>query len=295
MGRVGEAANGAAQAPASQAKEAPVAASKGGNDSRPSLESDIKVIGAGWGRTGTHSFKKAIEILYGRTSYHMIEIWMFRAPWSSSTHCKFWSRLADGEEPNPNFDEIFDGYAASCDFPSCVFWREQLKAYPNAKVVLTMRDPESWYKSVMSTIFHIQPDGPYCKRVSNLGIRVALAFGFPNRGFSEMVRKVISRDMFGGDYSKENVIKCYNEYIESVKRDCPKDKLLVFRATDGWEPLCKFLELPVPEGEYPNTNSSAEFEHAKRALNTAGWLIMSAPLISAAAAYYYLVVKATKK
>ena len=233
--------------------------------------SKVEVIGAGWGRTGTNSFKDAMEMLYGAPCYHMREVWLE----NGRSHVDFWSKLADkptSERSDPNFQFVFGSkYKATTDWPSAGHWKEQLAYYPDAKVVLTLhpKGAEGWYKSCMNTIFILTPDGP----IYNYGIRVALYWGFPVQGYSEMVRKCISRNALNFDYSKENIMRAYNEHIETVIRECPEDKLLVFKATDGWEPLCKFLGKPVPDVPYPNVNDSSEFQWGVIGLNVMGWII----------------------
>ena len=246
---------------------------------------DFYVIGAGWGRTGTDSFKNAMEILYGKPCYHMREVIE-----GGAHHVSFWQKLASGKMDKPDFDNVFKRggkeFVATCDFPAAVHWKEILKQYPKARVVLTLRDPESWYASCMATIFHFQPDGPYCKNWGNLPTRIALASNLPAPGFGEMVSTVLTKNSFHKDYSKENLIKCFNEYNESVIRDCPKDKLLVFKATDGWEPLCKFLGKEIPLNvPYPNSNSTKEFQKHKMLMSLAGWVIASAPILVIVIAY----------
>lgn len=206
------------------------------------------------------------------------------------SHVKFWKEVATGEEKAPDFDYVFkhggQDFKATCDFPSAPYWKEILRQYPNAKVVLTIRDPESWVKSCMSTIFHFQPDGPFCRNWGNLGTRITLACGLPAPGFAEMVSTVLTKNAFNYDYTKEGLIKSFNAYNESVIRDCPKDKLLVFRATDGWEPLCKFLGKDIPDVPYPNRNSTAEFQHWKMVMSGVGWTIAATPIIAVAVAIY---------
>ena len=245
----------------------------GGNKSVRSSHapSKIEVIGAGWGRTGTNSFKDAMEMLYGAPCYHMKEVWLE----NGRSHVDFWDKLADrpkSARSDPNFQFVFGSkYKATTDWPSAGHWKEQLEYYPDAKVVLTLhpKGAEGWYRSCMNTIFVLTPDGP----IYNFGIRVALYWGFPVGGYSEMVRKCISRNALDYDYSKENIIRAYNEHIETVIRECPEEKLLVFKATDGWEPLCKFLGKPVPDVPYPNVNDSAEFQWGVIGLNITGWII----------------------
>uniref|UniRef100_A0A6U1K0N7 Sulfotransferase n=1 Tax=Tetraselmis chuii TaxID=63592 RepID=A0A6U1K0N7_9CHLO len=228
----------------------------------------VEVIGAGWGRTGTTSFKAAMEIL-GLPCYHMKEVFPNR-------DFKFWSRMADGEDLD--LDEVFKRgkkvYRATCDFPSAPHWKKQLAKYPDAKVVLTTRDPESWYRSCVETVFRMNPHSPFMP----IGIRVALWCGFPFAGFYEMSSKM-NADIDAGDWSLEAGVRYFEEYNAAVIRDCPKDKLLVFRASEGWEPLCKFLGKPVPDVPYPHVNDAPEFQALIRPINAVGWVIMGAPAV----------------
>eukprot|EP00873_Tetraselmis_striata_P028648 jgi/Tetstr1/448912/TSEL_036138.t1 len=226
----------------------------------------VEVIGAGWGRTGTFSFKTAMEIL-DLPCYHMAEAF-------GNRDAKFWIRMADGDEPD--LAEVLerDGkvFKATCDFPSAPFWREQLAKYPDAKVVLTVRDPDSWYRSCAETIFQTTPNSPHMP----LGIRVAMSCGLPR--MYEMTRKAVGKPI-GDDWSSEAVKRSFEEHNNAVIRECPKDRLLVFRASDGWGPLCEFLGKPVPDLPYPHLNDSASMKRRLRLLNAIGWSIMVAPVV----------------
>ena len=257
------------------------------SSSSSSGKGQVAVIGAGFGRTGTMSFKAALEILYGEPCYHMKEV-----IYNGSKHVAFWGAMADREgneasQPDFSLVELGTRYRCTADFPSSPYWKEQLKAFPNAKVVLTLhpKGAEGWYKSCMNTIFTFQPDGPIYK----WGVRVSLFCGLPAYGWSQMLKKCISRNAFNYDYSKENVIRAYNEHRDRVIRECPEDKLLVFKATDGWEPLCKFLGKPVPDVPYPNVNDTKEFQGAIRLMNRLGWIITALPGVLLVSTYYTYV------
>ena len=228
------------------------------------------VIGAGFGRTSTNSLKLALEILYDAPCYHMKEV----AP-NGTKHMMYWDKMADGLVDEPNFSEVDFGtkYRCSVDFPASPHWKQQLKAFPDAKVILTdhPKGSEGWYNSCCRTIFNFQPDFPD----SPFGVRVALWFGVRGRGFDRMVKKTISRNLFNYNFSKDNAISVYESWIEQVKRECPPEKLLVFKATDGWKPLCEFLEKPIPDTPYPNCNDSESFQARVRFMNRRGWQITS--------------------
>ena len=125
----------------------------------------IKVIGAGFGRNGTLSLKHALEQLGFSRCYHMMELDQ------SKDEDLAWLALHRGERVD--LDRLFEGYQASVDWPSCNFWREQMAWYPEAKVILSERDPEAWYRSIMNTIYPgslamRSSDDPMMKRRSEM-------------------------------------------------------------------------------------------------------------------------------
>ncbi|RYH07011.1 sulfotransferase family protein [archaeon] len=229
----------------------------------------LEIVGASWGRNGTHSLKNALEIL-GYPCYHMVEN-------IENGNSSFWIRLADGE--NVDFNEVFvtknKKYTASTDVPSCTFWREQLQQYPDAKVILTVRDPERWYKSCMDTIFNMQASHPNCP----WGVKVCLALGQPTPRFKEMLEKIVFQKTMKGDWSKENVIKQYLVHNEAVIRECPADKLLVFEVSEGWGPLCTFLNKPIPDQPFPHVNDTAHFQQMVRFVDGMGKAITAGAIV----------------
>eukprot|EP00951_Prasinocladus_malaysianus_P037058 scaffold395020_cov32-Prasinocladus_malaysianus.AAC.2 len=110
-----------------------------------------------------------------------------------------------------------------------------------------------------------------------LAVRVALKCGFPFKGFYEMSRKTVGRPL-GNDWRPEAIKKRFQEYNEAVIRECPKDRLLVFKATDGWEPLCKFLGKPVPDVPYPHVNDTEQFQGYIKPIKRVGRIIMTVPV-----------------
>ncbi|RYG62649.1 sulfotransferase family protein, partial [archaeon] len=174
---------------------------------------ELKVIGAGWGRTGTMSLKRALEIL-GYPCYHMIEN-------MKHNHNDFWIRVADGKEYH--FNEVFDlpdvQFTATVDYPGAGYWRELLETYPNAKIILTKREPEKWYESCMATIFRVVGGSPHN---TMFGLKVCRWLGILPSG--EMTQKVISRDAFHDDWGKESILDSYNKHNAAIVAECPADK-----------------------------------------------------------------------
>lgn len=200
----------------------------------------IKVIGAGFGRTGTLSLKFALEKLGFDKCYHMMEVGYH------PHHRDEWIRAAQGEKID--WAELFTGYQASVDWPSANFWREQMAAFPDAKVLLTLRDSEKWYASVMNTIWPSSSAGEnHEDEERRLG--------------AEMAFKVIWDPVFDRRMEdKAHVIACYEAHNQRVIDEVPADKLLVYTPGDGWGPLCEFLNVDIPDEPYPKVNTTEEFK-----------------------------------
>jgi hypothetical protein len=204
----------------------------------------LKVIGAGFGRTGTLSLKVALEQLGFARCYHMTEV--FTKP----HHVKLWDASAQGKPVD--WEALFQGYQATVDWPGCNFYQEYLRLYPEAKVVLTVRDPQRWYDSVRQTIYPVKPPFPAWMLPCFPGLR----------RFLLMVKRLIWEGVFQGRFDdRAHAIEVFNRHNEEVKRVVPKDQLLVFEVSQGWGPLCSFLGVPTPEGKpFPHLNDTAEFQ-----------------------------------
>jgi hypothetical protein len=194
----------------------------------------LQVIGAGLGRTGTMSLKLALEQLGLGPCYHMVEV--FKLPEAPDQ----WSAAADGEAVD--WERVFEGFNSTVDWPSASFYRRLADAYPDAKVVLTERDADAWYRSTQATIFNVPPPQ-----------------GEPTP-WHRMVQKVIG-GMFDGDMAtKAHVVDVYRRHNEEVRRTIPPERLLVYDVAEGWGPLCSFLGVEVPAGPMPKVNSTEEFQ-----------------------------------
>ena len=193
----------------------------------------LSVIGAGFGRTGTMSLKLALDRLGFGPCYHMVEV--FKNPKASG----YWEAAADGRPVD--WEEVFAGYGSTVDWPSATFYKQLANAYPEAKVILTVRDPEAWFASTQATIFsrHIRDD--------------------TEDDWQRMVLKVIG-DLFDRRMTdKAKLIEVYQRHNEEVRRTIPQERLLVYDVADGWEPLCRFLDAEVPNESMPRANSTDEF------------------------------------
>ena len=207
----------------------------------------LEVIGAGFGRTGTLSLKFALEHLGLGPCYHMMEVR------KNPTHSGIWQHAVNNEPVD--WKDLFQGYKTVVDWPAAEFWSELCSAYPDAKVILSLREPEGWYKSVCNTIMtnltSPLPDEP------------------EQRKHRAMTRSLILDRVFGGQFEvKAHAIEVFNANLAKVREQIPAERLLEYRPGDGWVPLCEFLGVAVPEEDYPNVNSSAEFKERWAAIAT---------------------------
>ena len=199
----------------------------------------LKVVGAGFGRTGTNSLKLALEQLGFGPCHHMFELR------DNPDQVPLWQAAARGE--TMDWDAVFAGYNACVDWPSARYWREIAAHYPDAKVLLSVRPAEAWFKSVHATIYPSM-----LKRDSEPpGI---------NRDRREMAYEIIVQQTFHGRLDEEaNALAVYNAHIEEVQRTIAPERLLTFDVSEGWQPLCAHLGVEIPGTPFPNTNSTEEF------------------------------------
>ena len=190
----------------------------------------LKVIGAGFGRTGTDSMRVALNILGFGPTHHMFELS------DNPDLYKRWINLAHGAKADWN--SLFEGYSSCIDWPSAFYWRGLIDIYPDARVLLTWRSPESWWKSFENTILQVMKE-PKEKHPLAHFITDHVFDGKPN--------------------DRDHAIVVYNRHIDEVIATVSKDRLLIHKLGDGWETLCAHLDVPVPEENYPNQNATNDF------------------------------------
>jgi hypothetical protein len=198
----------------------------------------IRIVGAGLGRTGTHSLKLALEQLLGAPCYHMVEV--FAHP----EHVPVWhAAMLDGPVDWP---AVFDGYDATVDWPGGGVWQSISVAYPDAKVLLSSRrSADEWWTSASKTIFEaLGGDGP---------------IGGPDRGeWTAMATAMMKR--LTPDFPDEAACKAaYERHNATVRAEVPASQLIDWQPQDGWGPLCAGLGIPEPSDPFPVTNTTAEF------------------------------------
>ena len=197
----------------------------------------LEVIGAGLGRNATFSLKFALEKLGFGPCYHMSEVLA-----AGRRAIPLWLDVVAGK---PDWDAIFAGFSSTTDYPACTYWRELAEHYPRAKVVLTTRDPDSWFDSVSETIFSDRMNDS----VKGTPFE-AMLNGVALSAFSPHLR---DRAWMTDWYVKRN---------QQVIDGLPPERLLVFHPKQGWEPLCAFLGVDVPDCPFPRVNSRDELGSA---------------------------------
>jgi hypothetical protein len=193
----------------------------------------LKVVGSGLGRTGTKSMQTALNMLGFGPCHHMVEV--FRQPETM----QLW---VDASEGRPDWDQIFKDYRSVVDYPGAAHWRAIADHYPDAKVLHTVRDPGKWFESTQATIF--APRGGARQGGDSLQERFFASFMAP-------MQSRIDDRAFMTDY--------FRRHTEAVKAAIAPERLLVFEVGEGWDRLCKFLDVPVPDEPYPSENSRADF------------------------------------
>jgi hypothetical protein len=199
----------------------------------------LQIIGAGFGRTGTSSLKMALEQLGFAPCYHMLEIA------ARPEHSALWLAADRGERIE--WGKILGSYSAAVDWPACVFWRELLVEHPGARVILTVRDPATWYASFRDTIL---------ARLESLPPIVSPAI----RALYEVSNQLVLQRTFRGMAADERrAIAALEAHNAAVIATVERERLLIYDVGDGWKPLCAFLGVPIPAAAFPHLNPRAEF------------------------------------
>lgn len=192
----------------------------------------LRVVGAGLGRTGTVSLKLALEKILGARCYHMMEV--FTHP----EHVPMWHAAALGTMPDWN--QLFRGYVAAVDWPAAAFWREIRAAFPDAIVLLSVRDPQSWWQSAHETIFQTSRASEDTK-------------------WRGMVDAMFSQRFTPALDDRDACIAAFERHNAQVRDEVPADRLVEWQTADGWAPLCKALGAPIPAEPFPRANTREEF------------------------------------
>jgi len=211
----------------------------------------LQIIGAGLGRTGTMSLKFALEELGLGPCFHMTGL--MEKP-ERLRYLKQYRKTG-----KTDWSAFFEGFGSAVDYPVCLYYQDLMKLYPDAKVILTVRDADSWYESVKATIWNTSPKGPgdiFRLIINGLRHKALRRVAPVFKNNDDMIWK----EQFQGRFAdKEFAKSVYTAHIEEVKTSVPADRLLVFDVKEGWEPLCKFLGKEVPAKDFPRSNDTTEF------------------------------------
>ena len=201
----------------------------------------LRVVGAGFPRTGTKSLKEALEQVLGGPCYHMVEVF------EHLEHVPVWREALAGRAPDWN--EFLGDYASAVDWPASAFWRDLAEANPDALIVLSVRDDaESWWRSADRTIFTIT------RRREYPGHEEWLAMAH------ELLESRIGRPWD----DRRTAMAAYERHNAEVRATAPRERLLEWNARDGWGPLCDALGVAEPDGPFPRINTTEEWA-ARRA------------------------------
>ncbi len=216
--------------------------------SRPEGGRGLRVIGAGFGRTGTMSLKVALEQLGLGPSYHMTELV------HNPSHPEQWA--AAGRREPIDWHQLYRRYRSTVDWPGCLFYRELADSFPQAKVILTVRDPDRWYDSVLNTLFSLKTATDSYLATQPEASRPVIFYN-----------SRIWDEVFGGRFAdRAHAIEVYRRHNAEVRATVPADRLLVYQVSQGWQPLCEFLQLPVPDQAFPHLNDRQAFRDYNRDL-----------------------------
>ena len=194
----------------------------------------VKVIGAGFHRTGTLSLRAALERLGYGPCYHMVELR------GHLEHTASWLAAADGDAGA--LQEVLQDYSAAVDWPACHFWRELADLHPDAKIILTVRDPDQWFDS-------------HCGLLRGVLRMRAASPGGPSAAIGPIIKRLMIQDTFDGRIAnRAHCTAVFQRHAEQVRASLPPERLLTFNVAEGWGPLCSFLDVPVPDVEFPHLN-----------------------------------------
>merc|ERR1711892_1026077 len=233
------------------------------------------VIGAGLSRTGTLSTKAALEQLLG-PCYHGSTPLVERPD-----HIPFWvDAMKQGKLDATQVRQELAGYKSGVDLPIAGWYKELMEIFPDAKVLLTVRDPKKWYKSacfihhILITLSYNKPYSWFvslagspqlCEYVQTLSGGIQSGKGKCPPGINGKMNAALSK-------GEEEAIEFFKKHVNEVCAHVPAKQLLVFDVQEGWEPLCQFLDVPVPQTQFPNMNNSNEVRLVFNTIKIVAWL-----------------------
>jgi len=211
----------------------------------------MRVIGAGLPRTATTTLMIALEQLGFAPCYHMRDLLV-----DLESGLTRWEAVADGK---PDWEGIFAGAQSTCDWPSAHYWRELMDYYPESKVILSVRDPQLWVQSMRETVWGVY----FGDSVIHYACRARAVLDRDWRRFMALMTRITwepgSGALAGETFTDEGLIEAMQRWNDEVTSTVPADRLLVWDPREGWEPLCRFLEVETPAEALPRVNDTISF------------------------------------
>jgi hypothetical protein len=211
----------------------------------------MQVIGAGLPRTATTTQMVALEQLGFAPCYHMRNLLA-----DLETGLPLWESVAEG---NPDWEQIFGDSRSSVDWPSARYYRELMDYYPDAKILLSVREGASWVRSMRPTVWGLFHGDSAMHHISDARTTVDPLWRRYIALMQHMNWDEQTGAMAGDTWSDEGLIAVNDRWNDAVKATVPAERLLVWYPSDGWEPLCNFLEVDVPAEPVPRLNDTAAF------------------------------------
>jgi hypothetical protein len=211
----------------------------------------MRVIGAGLPRTATTTQMFALEQLGEDPCYHMRDLLA-----DLESGLPLWEGAAEG---SPEWERIFGNARSTVDWPSARYYRELMAHYPDAKILLSVRDAEDWVRSMRETIWGIFHGESLLHDLCDARSRLDPLW----RRYLALMRQMTWDDEVGalaGETSTDAGLAAVMErWNQTVKDTVPADRLLVWNPREGWDPLCDFLEVEVPAEPLPCLNDTTSF------------------------------------
>jgi len=246
----------------------------------------VKVIGAGFGRTGTMSLKVALETLGLDPCYHMTEVL------AHPEHTSFW--ISAWRREPADWEGVLGVYEAIMDWPACTFYGELMERHPDAKVILSVRDPERWYESVRNTIYELSVIVPR-HPIYRIGYTLVRLFVLRGPGNIDLADEIIWQGTFDGRFENENhAIEVFERHNAEVQQRVPENRLLVYDVKSGWGPLCEFLGVEEPDEPFPRTNDTAQMRRRLQGVKVISIAVTATLMLSLAAALVLLLRRARR-
>jgi len=211
-------------------------------------------------RTGTSSLKAALSILLPGLTYHGMD---FLNEINDQESHDFWTAMRNGTASKEMITKYFRSRrcTAVCDVPSILHWEQIHQAFPDAKIIITHRDPDKWHTSINTTLV---PLATMVNRWSWM-LKIMCFVFYQRTSQIELLKFLLEQFTKPELVEKKSAKEFYSNWNDEVQQKC-NNNVLMFNVAEGWEPLCHYLECPVPKQEFPRLNDAAALVRHRRYL-----------------------------